>query len=123
MTEQTALEVPERMLTVVPTVTSVRTALVKISNDMYDRSKPYIEGLLSEGSAPSHDAAMRDAFVGLATGNTFTFVLAAVLRVANEADPVLGERLARLAHNALECGLDWFEDANDDLDDAEAADR
>lgn len=98
-------------------VTAVRKRLLELSTSMYERSVPYIESALPESgvAVPSHDRAARDAAEGLIAGNVFLFTLAAVLRVADEGDPLLGARLARMASEALNSGLDWLEGANDDL--------
>jgi len=104
-----------------PGVTKVRHRLVNLSNRMYDQSQPYVAQFVVPAAAPTppHERAIRDAAEGLVAGNVFTFTLAAVLRVAQESDhpagPILAARMARIVSEALNSGLDWIGDANDDL--------
>ncbi len=104
-----------------PDVTKVRQRLVNLSNRMYDQSQPYIAQFVVPAAAPTppHERAIREAAEGLIAGNVFTFTLAAVLRVAHESDhpagPILAARMARIVSEALNSGLDWIGDANDDL--------
>jgi len=107
--------------TAAPDVTRVRQRLVSLSNRMFDQSQPYVAQFVVPAAAPTppHERAIREAAEGLIAGNVFTFTLAAVLRVAQESDhpagPILAARMARIVSEALNSGLDWLGDANDDL--------
>ncbi len=108
-------------------ITEVRKRLVKRSERMYDQSRPYVSQLVVPADAPmpTLQRAILDATEGLIAGNVFAFTLAAVLRVVAESDhpaaPILAERMARMASEAMNSGLDWLEGANDDLDGTEDA--
>lgn len=95
-----------------PTVTQIRTALLKESQDFYQRRKPHSAAMHGKGA---HDAHF-DAYEGLVAAGAYAEALAAILRLTAERH---GEDaaadFAALVHDVMENGNDGLEDVNRDV--------
>lgn len=135
MTEQTALPVPGPSAPQIkppyvlkfaqPDPTSLRRRLLETWREMGPHRRAAFEALHAAGGKPTEvDLAATEA---LCLAGDFAFLLAAVVRRAEEyrAAPDSAELepfadfLERVIGLVLDTGLDWLEEANDDLlDDA-----
>jgi hypothetical protein len=126
---QQSIDLPEAMLQRVAVVRATRTALVADWADLMERRHAHFKTLHGDRKpgdpvperTPLTDAAF-DAYEGLVVAGSYAYLIAAMLREVDEADPVLAQRLAQMADVVREDGGECLEGANDDLDD-EAADR
>lgn len=108
-----------------PDPTDLRRKLLDQWNDLATRRRAAFKALhaASESGAKPAEGDL-DRFEGLAIGGDFSFLLAAILRRAEqyramdladaEPEPFV-DRLARTVGLVLDSGLDWLEGANDDL--------
>jgi hypothetical protein len=112
---QQEIDLPGAMLTRVPVVRVTREALLAESEDFLGRTHAHFETFHGqEKRTPLVEAAL-DAYEGLVTSGVCAYVIAAMLRQVDEADPALAQKLAGMVDLARESGLDWLQEANDDL--------
>jgi hypothetical protein len=101
-------------------VTDVRRALIAESEDFYKRRKPYFASMRADAS-PAESGPAFDAYEGLVAAGAYGWLLAAMLRkLSEDHGATYAEDFAALVAEVMESGVDWLEDANDDLA-AEAA--
>lgn len=122
---QQSLDLPEAMLTRVAVVRVTRQSLVAESRELLERRHAHYKTLWGDRQpgdpiperTPLADAAF-DAYAGSVTAGTYAYLIAAMLREVNEANPALAQQLAEMVDQAREDG-EWIEGANDDLGVAE----
>ena len=101
-------------------VTDIRRDLVNRSNDLHRRAETYNAVLIAHNNlAPDEPAADADldAHDGLETASMLAWTLAAVLRLVADRHPETAFLAAGIAETGMNAGVDWLDDANDDLDD------
>jgi hypothetical protein len=102
-----------------PTVTEVRTALIREAADFTERRRAHHQAMRAipperrEGNP--HFDAMFDAYEGFAIGGGYAQTLAAVLRTVAARDPETADKLASLIHDVMENGDDCLDGPNDDI--------
>lgn len=108
-----------------PDPTELRRELLDQWDDLAKRRRAAFGALHATGERGAKpDRGDLDRFEGLAIAGDFSFLLAAVLRRAEQyramdaaAEPEpFADWLARTVGLVLDSGLDWLEGANDDLD-------
>lgn len=120
---QQAIDLPDAMLKRVAVVRATRESLVAESRDLLERRHPHFKTMHGDHKpgeplperTPLTDAAF-DAYMGLVSGGQYAYLIAAMLREVDEADPALAQQLAEMVDQAREDD-EWLEGANDDLDD------
>lgn len=107
-------------------VIDIRRELVNRSNDLHNRAQAYSAALAAHNDvAPGEDPADADldAYDALVTASALAWTLAAVLRLVNERHPAIAYIAAGIAETGMNAGIDWLDDANDDLDGKPAGDE
>ena len=98
-----------------PTVTEVRTALIKETAGFYDRRRPYHHAMRNAPKGDPNYGALFDAYEGLVGAGCYAETLATVLRIVAERHPDTAADLASLIHDVMENGNDCLDGANDDV--------
>lgn len=102
-----------------PTVTEVRTALIREAADYGERRRAHHKAMRAIQYAARqnnpHFDAMSDAYEGFATSGGYAQTLAAALRILAARDPKTADELAALIHEVMENGDDCLDGPNDDI--------
>lgn len=99
-----------------PTVTEIRTALIRDTSDYYQRRQAHYRTMreTQTKTGTAYDTAL-DAYEGLVAAGCFAEALATVLRIVEERHPETAADLASLVHEVQENGNDCLDGANDDI--------
>lgn len=98
-----------------PTVTEIRTALIRDTSDFYRRRQPHRTAMRNAPKDDPHFNAIFDAYEGLVAAGCYAEALATVLRIVEQRHPETAADLASLVHEVRESGNDCLEDANADV--------
>lgn len=99
-----------------PTVTDVRTALLRETSEFYRRRQPHHQVMAEHRTDPNPAFDTHfDAYEGLVAAGCFAEALATVLRIVEQRHPETAADLASLIHDVQENGNDCLDGANDDI--------
>jgi hypothetical protein len=105
--------------TTAPTVTGVRTALIREAADYGERRRAHHAAMrampVAEREENPYYDALFDAYEGFAKGGGYAQTLAAVLRIVAGRDPKTAAELALLIEDVMENGDDCLDGPNDDV--------
>lgn len=102
-----------------PTVTEVRTALIREAADLITRRRAHHQAMrdipaeMRENNP--HFNALFDAYEGMALAGTRSQAIAAMLRAVAKRDQRAADDLASLIHDVMENGDDRLDGPNDDI--------
>ena len=122
-TGQQGIDLPAAMLTRVVVVGATRRRLLDESAAYLARADAHLKTVHGERPRTAHTDAAFDAFDGLTSAGTCMFLIAAMLRRVEAADPALAQRLAELVEVGCDVGLEALDGANDDLPQPDGAAR
>lgn len=102
-----------------PTVTDVRTALIRETADYTERRRAHHAAMRATApelreNNPTFNARF-DAYEGLAIAGARSQLIAAMLRTVAIRDPETADELAALVHEVMENGDDALDGPNDDI--------
>lgn len=102
-----------------PTVTEVRTALIREASDFAERRRAHHAAMRATPADlreknPTFDARF-DAYEGLAIAGARSQLIAAMLRALAVRDPRTADEFAALVHEVMENGDDALDGPNDDV--------
>jgi hypothetical protein len=97
-------------------ITAIRSQLVERAAEYSRQRRLFYKAMRKEVHIEDIEAGASWAWEGLATAAVYMHAVAFLLRVTEQDDPVVAQKLARIVEYVMDAGMEALEDANDDLD-------